>query len=544
MRTQHTDVVVIGTGAAGLLAALRAADHGADVVVLEKSSLVGGTTAVSAGGVWIPDHPHLSGDSREAARTYMCELAGPTRDEKLIDVYLETGPDMVRWVEENTPLRLHTVDRLPDYFPQHDGACPGGRTLDPGLYDTTRLGAWADALRRSPVFGNFPMSLREVLDWRITSHPSEMPIELLMERSGKGVVNYGAALVGPLLEAALERGIEPRLRSAAAKLIAEGGRVVAVEVESADGDYTLHTDLGVVLACGGFEWNAEMVERFLPYPVQPLSPPGNDGDGLRMAMALGADLVDLHEAWWCPALSKPGETYDGETFLRGDFTHRALPHGLVINGKGQRFVNEATNYHDFSKSFFELDAQGRPKNLPAWLVVDGRYLQRYSLFDQPPGAEPADWLVRAETIDDLAAELGVPTLALRDTVSRFNEFATCGVDRDFRRGDNIFDRLYGDPDHRPHPCLGTLEEPPFVAVPLTPGVLGTKGGLRVDKDGRVQHADGGSIAGLFAVGNVMVSCAGAGYPGGGTPIGIGMTFAYRAGRAVSTAARATGRLTA
>jgi succinate dehydrogenase/fumarate reductase flavoprotein subunit len=538
----ETDVVVIGTGGAGMTAALAASQAGAKVVIVEKSDKAGGTTAVSGGVLWIPTNHHMRaagiGDSRAEALAYVRRLADGRSDERLIEAFLDEGPAMLKFIEEVTPVRFTALPRYPDYHPEFEGAKPGGRSLDPGLFDTKQLGAWKDKLRRSPVFGMTAMSVTEATEWGVFSKPRALPFKLLGQRYSEGLVCYGGALAGGLLKAVLDRGLEPMLSTAARELVVDDGRVVGLRAEQAGKELVIAAKRGVILASGGFEWSRELTARFLGGLVtHPNSPPGNEGDGLKMAMALGADLGNMSEAWWCPSIDIPGEEYDGKPLHRGDFAIRSLPHSIIVNRRGQRFVNEAHNYNDMMKPFFAFDPvrYERP-NLPAWLILDQQFVDRYALLTVIPGMPVPEWIPRAPTLGELAAKLGIDGDGLLATVARFNGFATRGVDADFSRGQSLYDHFYGDPEHQPSPNLGTLEKAPFYALQVQPGAIGTKGGARVDTHAQVLHVRGVPIPGLYAAGNVMAGLTGPGYPGAGSTIGTAMTFGYIAGRAAARAA--------
>lgn len=531
----EADVVVIGTGGAGMAAALAAHDGGARVVILEKSSKAGGTTAVSGGVLWVPCNHHMQAagiaDSREEALRYVLRLADGRSDPALVEAFLDAAPRMLRWLEQRTPLRFQALARYPDYHPEHEGGKPGGRSLDPGLFDTNSLGPWKGKLRKSPVFGATAMSVTEATDWGVFARPLALPFELLGKRYAQGLVCYGAALSGGLLRGALDRGLEPRLGVAARELLVEEGRVVGVRAEADGKEQLLGARRGVVLASGGFEWSPRLCAQFLGGVLtHPNSPPGNEGDGLRMAMAAGADLGNMSEAWWCPSLAIPGEEYEGRPLFRGDFAIRSLPHSVIVNRAGRRFVNEAQNYNDLMKPFFAVDpvAYERP-NLPAWLIIDQQYVERYALLTVMPGQPVPDWIARADTLPGLAACLGIDAAGLAATIERWNGFARAGADPDFQRGASAYDHFYGDPAHRPNPNLGTLEKPPFFALEVHPGAIGTKGGARVDVHARVLDTSGRPIPGLYAAGNVMAGVTGPGYPGAGATIGTGMTFGFLAG---------------
>jgi succinate dehydrogenase/fumarate reductase flavoprotein subunit len=532
----EADVVVLGSGGAGLVAAIAAHEAGAKVALLEKTGKVGGATAVSGGVVWVPQNHHMPevdiADSRDEAIAYITRLADGRTPAELIARYVDVAPEMIRFVEERTPVKLTALRRYPDYHPEFPGGKPGGRSLDPGLFDTNELGPFKDRLRKSPIFGMTAMSITEATDWGVFSKPLSLPFDLLAKRFSQGLVCYGASLVGALLKGCLDRGIEPLLGAAARELVLEDGRVVGVRGERGCSEHLVRARKGVILASGGFEWSRELTSQFLNGPLtHPNSPPGSTGDGLRMAMSAGADLGNMSEAWWCPSLVVPGEEYDGAPLYRGDFAARSLPHSILVNRKGQRFVNEAHNYNDMLKPFFRFDEveYTRP-NLPAWLVLDQAFRDKYMLLTMVPGKPAPPWLPQAATLAELAAKIGVDAAGLEATVQRFNASAREGVDRDFRRGESLYDHFYGDPDHKPNPNLGTLEKPPFYAIEVHPGALGTKGGPRVDVDGRVLRAGGGVIEGLYAAGNVMAGVMGPGYPGAGATIGTAMTWGYLAAR--------------
>ncbi len=533
------DVLVIGSGAAGMTAALAAQQAGAKVVLVEKADKAGGTTAVSGGVLWIPTNHHMRehgiADSRAEALAYILRLADGRSDPALIGLFLDEAPRMLKFVEETTPLKFVALPKYPDYHPELEGAKPGGRSLDPGLFDTKKLGAWKERLRRSPIFGMTAMSVTEATEWGVFAKPRALPFKLLAQRFTDGLVCYGGALAGGLLSALLERGIEPQLSTAAKELLVDDGRVVGLRAEQAGKELVVGARRGVILASGGFEWSRELTARFLGGVLtHPNSPPGNEGDGLKLAMSVGADLGNMSEAWWCPSIAIPGEEYDGKPLNRGDFAIRSLPHSIIVNRAGKRFVNEAQNYNDLMKPFFAFDpARYERPNLPAWLILDAQFVERYALLTVIPGMPIPEWIPRAPTLAELGQKIGVNANALAETVARFNRYAERGVDDEFGRGQSLYDHFYGDPDHAPNPNLGTIEKAPFYALPVEPGAIGTKGGARVDGNAQVLHVRGAPIPGLYAAGNVMAGITGAGYPGAGSTIGAAMTFGYIAGRAAA-----------
>jgi 3-oxosteroid 1-dehydrogenase len=532
---QETDVLVVGTGGAGMTAALAAHAKGAKVTIIDKAPKVGGTTAVSGGVVWVPNNHHMSEvgvpDSREEALAYTRQLADGRSDDKLMQVFIDLAPEMIRFVEENTPLKFTALAKYPDYHPEFKGGKPGARSLDPGLFDTKLLGAWKDRLRKSPIFGMAVMTVSEATEWGVFSNPLKLPFKLLGKRLSEGLTSSGGSLTGGLLKGLLDKGIEPQLGVSAKELVVDNGRVVGLRAEQNGRELLIGARRGVILASGGFEWNQALCAQFLSGQLtHPNSPPGNDGVGLKMVMSLGADLANMSEAWWCPSIVIPGEEYDGRQLNRGDFAIRSLPHSIIVNRRGQRFVNEAHNYNDMMKPFFAFDPVSYERsNLPAYLVLDHTFVERYALLTSVPGMPLPEWVTRADTLEALAEKIGVDVKGLHATVARFNDFAREGVDKDFRRGESVYDHFYGDPANTPNPNLGAIAKPPFYALEVKPGALGTKGGAKVSPHAEVLRIDGGTIAGLYAAGNVMAGVTGPGYPGAGATIGTGMTFGYIAG---------------
>lgn len=525
---ERVDVVVVGSGGAALTAAITAADRGASVLVLERSDQFGGTTAYSGGKIWIPNNHHLRRlgipDSVERARTYLTQVLG-SDEAPMIEAFLAHGPAMVEYVERNTPLKFYPCTNYPDYHPEWDGATTGGRALDAEPFDASGLGEYLDRVRRSPVF--LPFTHREWERWRSLKN---FDWELIGERITNNVFTVGAAIVAALLQGCLERGIALRHRARAVRLVREGERVRGVEVDRDGERVTIEARRGVILACGGFEWNAELQRRFLRAPTSgAASPPWNEGDGIVMGAELGAQLGNLSEAWWMPLLQVPDESVDGRPLFRALISERGLPGSILVNRRGQRFVNEAHNYNDLSKAFQTFDpvAYDWP-NVPAWLVFDNRFRNRYSLATIMPGEPVPSWVIRAETPAALAAELGIEAAGLAATLERFNGFAHSGVDFDFRRGESRYDRYYGDSAVGPNPNLAPIDEPPFYAIAVLPGTIGTKGGLVTDTRARVLNVRGEVIPGLYAAGNLAAFWLGRGYPGPGASIGPGMTFGYLA----------------
>ncbi len=528
------DVVVLGTGAAGLTAALAAHDGGASVGLFEKASQVGGTSAWSGGMVWIPGNPHLGAlgltDSRQEALTYLESLSHGLVDPALAAAYVDTGPKVISWLEERTPAAFTIIKDFPDYHPQHPGAKPGGgRSMECPLFPFDQLGPWADRVSVGyQLSGNIMMSETSLG----RGAPGGVATQEMARRRVHDERGAGQGLVGALLRGCLDRGIEPRTESRAQALVVEAGRVVGARFEAATGPFEVGARGGVVLATGGFEHDPKLVRAFVRGPLdRAVSVPTNTGDGLRMAMRIGADLNNMREAWWVPTIDVVHPVAGVVPWqVNGE---RSRPHCIMVNRGGRRFTNEAANYNAFGAAFHVLDVSTfEYVNHPAWMVFDHHYLTRYGLAGHRPPASTPAWIIQASTVTGLADAIGVPTETLAATVSRWNEHAGHSADPDFGRGDSVFDRWWGDPAFGDSAAatIGPLDTAPFYAVQVHSGTLGTKGGPRTDPDARVLDVDGRIIPGLYAAGNAMASAMGMTYGGAGGTLGPAIVFGYLAGR--------------
>jgi succinate dehydrogenase/fumarate reductase flavoprotein subunit len=525
------DVVVLGTGAAGLTAALAAATAGARVGLFEKADQVGGTTALASAVVWLPDNRYAReagvADSREEGLAYLEALSHGMILPELAEAFVDTVDELAEWLEAETPCHLQLVPGFPDYHPEHPGGKPGGgRSVEPRLFSFAGIPEWVDRVVGTPRRMN-------VTDTPIGGGTGVVAPEVLAEREDRLVEGLGRALVGSLLAGCLEHGVEPVTGARAQRLLTEDGRVVGVAFE--DGREVRAG--AVVLATGGFEYDADLVRDFLRGPMRcPAGVPTNTGDGLRMAMRLGAGLGNMREAWWVPVMQLPGERPVGGNNVYLVLRERTLPRSIIVNGQGRRFTNEAANYNALGGAFHAFDpTEFRYVNQPCWLVFDEGFVQRYGCFGNGPGAPVPDHVTRADTLAELADRVGIPGDALEATVARWNELVARGHDDDFNRGDSAYDGYCGDRSQYPGPMatLGPLDEGPFYAVELIPSTLGTKGGPRTDVDGRVLDVDGDVIPGLLAAGNVMAGPTGMVYGGAGGTLGPAMVFGYRAGRAAA-----------
>ncbi|MFV2020155.1 FAD-dependent oxidoreductase [Micromonospora sp. LOL_023] len=533
---RRTDVVVAGTGAAGLTAALAAAASGLRVTILEKAPVIGGTTVVSGGSIWAPANRWLAEagvpDSRDDAVTYLRRLALGRVADQLIETFVDQVNPMLDLVVEHTGLRFTPNLEHPDYQPDLPGAHPGGRTLQSELFDATLLGELRGRLR--PTHSTVPVTKLELDQWGMDTL-DRWDWALIAERTAKGVVGMGAALVGELLYGCLRLGATVHTQTRAVRLHRTGGRVDGVTVTTPDGEVEIAAARGVVLASGGFEWDPAMVGRFLGVPMDaPASPPANAGDGLRMVMEVGAALGNMSEAWWGPMVYAAGDTYDGEPLFRPTSGLRALPGGIIVNRHGRRFSNEAMNYNDLGKAMAAFDPiRYEYGNLPCWLVFDDRFRSSYSVATATPDAPTPGWMATAPSLAELAAEVGIDPAGLADQVAEFNRHAEQGQDPQFGRGATAYDRYRGDPTVTPHRNLRPLGAGPYYAVRLHLGCLGTKGGPVCDEHGQVRDVAGDLIAGLYACGNVAASPFGPGYPGAGATLAAGMTYGFLSGRSLA-----------
>jgi 3-oxosteroid 1-dehydrogenase len=523
------DVVVLGTGGAGLTAALTAAVGGASVAVYEKSGTVGGTTAVSGGIVWIPAH-HRSPDGEltvEDAMRYLEAQSLGAMDTELVETLVRTGPEMLDFVEAHSELRFEIAEGFPDYKPELPGGRPsGGRSLNAKPFDLARLGDWRDRITSFPA------------DWSNVGIDAETRarIHASVDESLADPCVAGTALIAGLLKGLLDVGVVPVAEARAVELIASGGRIVGVRISHADKDLRVRARRGVVLGTGGFEWDPRLVEAHLRGPMHgPVSPPNNTGDGLRMAMAHGADLANMGEAWWVPIVQIPGDTIDGHQRSRSVRLERTRPRSIIVNRAGKRFLNEAGEYNSMAGPFHHLDPRFGYLNDPAWIVFDALHLKKYGFLGiEPDGAVP-DWYCKSADLAELGAKTGIDPEGLARTIDAWNHAVAGESDPDFGRGSSAYDSYWGD-NAAATPALQTLgpiDTAPYFAMPVTVGAMGTKGGPRTDGDGRVLHVNGQPIAGLYAAGNAMAGVTGKAYGGAGGTIGPAMVFGYRVGRALT-----------
>jgi len=558
---QQFDVIVIGSGAGGMTAALCAKGEGLSAVVLEKESVYGGTTAVSGGGIWIPCNDDIAknggSDSYAEALGYVKLLTEGEVPVPRIEAYLQNAPEMVRHLARKFGVVFRGVKLYPDYYPNKPGGKDGYRSMEPVEFNAALLGTEFDRLR--PAFAGTQVMGRMAMN-QVEAH--------VLFTKGKGWIGIvlkmmlrywldlgwrlktkrdrrltlGQALVAHLRHALLKQDVPVWLESGMEGLIEDNGRVAGVLVKQAGKTLRLRAKRGVVLASGGFENNQQMREQYLPKPTQANwtgAPRINNGDGIRAGLALGAKLGFMDLVWGSPTVHVPGAS--SQTTL---FVERCAPGCVIVNKKGKRFVNEAAAYPDVVTAMYRDDAQGNGC-VPAWFVFDANFRKKYpaGLFlpsqIQPDSALPKDWLdkvyFRADSLEALAAKIGVDAAGLKETTRKIGEYAKAGKDPEFGKGDTSIDRYYSDPTVGPNSCLGPVDTGPFYAIALYPGEIGTKGGLWCDERARVLREDGSVITGLYAIGNCSAAVMGKTYAGAGSTLGPAMTFGYIAARDLAAA---------
>ncbi len=528
----HFDVVVLGSGAAALAAAVSASGHGAETIgVFEKATVIGGTSAMSGGMIWIPGNHHMKNkllnDSREMALEYLGSLSHGRMRTDLLEAYVDVGPTMVQWFENNSEVVFEIVDNFPDYHPENPGGNQtGGRSLECPLFPFDELGEWANRISQSRQMSPFLLMNETTLG---RGPLDTAPKEVLKLRSEKNLRGCGQALIGRLVKSCLDRQIVIETEHQADELIIEQNNLRGVRFNTPSGIRDVKTQ-SVIIATGGFEWNKNLVNNFVRGPLQrPVSIETNTGDGLKMAMRAGAALGNMQEAWWVPVIDITND--EGATIPWMVNRERVNPRCIMVNKSGKRFANEAANYNAFGAAFHQLDpGTFEYQNIPAWMIFDQEYLVRFGLCRFRGEGQIPDWLTSASTLAELADLIGCDGVGLEETVECWNAQAADLDDGDFHRGKSVNDIHWGDGTKTIAATLGPIDKPPYYAVEVRPGALGTKGGPQTNANAQILDVDGEVIKGLYAAGNVMASAMGMAYGGAGGTLGPCMVFGFIAGK--------------
>ncbi|PZQ46453.1 MAG: 3-ketosteroid-delta-1-dehydrogenase [Rhodovulum sulfidophilum] len=540
---KRVDVLVVGSGT-GLAAALAAREKGLSVLVVEKTALVGGSTARSGGAYWVPGNRALRDGGADTARaeaeTYLDALVGDAAPRARREAFLDEGPAAIAMVERMTKLRFFWAEGYSDYHAERPGGSAAGRTCESLPFDMNLLGKEKSRLRRGDLRPPFPMPATGA-DYKWLNLTKRMPrkgLPIIARRMAQGLgglavgrhyVSGGQALAAGLFEGVIRAGIPVWTRARVVELVETGGRVAGAVVEQDGRRVTVTATRGVILAAGGYDHNTPMRVAYQSPSLaedHSLGAEGNTGDAIVLGQAHGADLRLMREAWWFPAVPQPAGSYPKILLAE-----RSLPGSLIVDRHGERFLDEAMDYMTFGQIVLRREAEGDPVG-PMWIVFDQAYRDSYLFAIEIAAGKPlprawydAGIAFKAESAAELARAAGLPEDRFAAALSRYNALCEAGRDTDFGRGDTAYDRYYGDPTVSPNPNLRPLSGA-LHAVRIVLSDLGTCGGLAADEKARVLRPDGAPIPGLYAIGNCAGNVFGHVYPGAGATIGQGLTFGY------------------
>lgn len=554
--TMEYDLIVVGSGAGGMAAAITASIEGRSVLLLEKTDRIGGSTAISGGAIWAPlnsqsgaaGHP----DTFDNAWTYLQNTVGDAADPEMQRTYLQAGAGMVDYFDKNTHVKLAARTFSPDYYPDRPGAAMGGRSLDPLMFDGRLLGKHFAELRdpmpEFMVLGGMMVTMTDAkhllavtksfTSWR---EGMKLVLRFFADRlrgyhRGTRLV-LGNALAARLFKTVLDRQIPFWLNCPMQSLVTEGGKVSGVKLLRDGQELTVSARCGVVIATGGFPWSPELRAKLYPTPTGAwsMSPQDNQGEGIQAALQAGAAMGSGHASagFWAPVsiLKRPDGTELRYPHLVWD---RAKPGLMAVNSAGKRFVNESTSYHEFVLGMYR--SHQTVPTFPACLICDSDFMERWGMGLVLPGGRPREHLVRAgylfkaDSLAELAQALGIDAAGLLASAQRFNELAAAGEDADFGKGSTAYNRYLGDADQKPNPCLGPLRTAPFYAVKVYAGDIGTAAGVRCNANAQALDEQGQVVSGLYMAGNDMHSVMGGQYPAPGITLGPALTFGWIAGR--------------
>ena len=567
MLEEAYDVVVVGSGAAALLAAVRVADAGADVLVIEKENRFGGNSAMSGGGIWVPNNSGMASihiaDSPEDAFAYLRAVIPDDQiSDATIQAYLQTAPLMIEYLRQ-VGVPYTPVEKYPDYYPDVTGWKAGGRTMDCAPLDGNELGEYFSHLREMPpqskAFSHVNLSITEAAQiqavakgWQkiamraLVRYFMDIPARLRSKRDRR--LCMGEALVGRLFVALRNRGVVLLMNTPVTALLHEDGRVGGVVATCNDGSVRkFRARKGVIVAAGGFERSAAMRREYLADPSSPdwsAGSAGNTGDLIRAGKQVGASIGRMREAWWAPTVR-----WKDRTIVL--FFEKSKPGLVIVDQTGQRFMNESITYNSYGKCMYGEDYSIKSR-VPAFVIFDSTYRKKYMFGGLLQSSMSPDWmnaaafgedglLTKASTLEELAVKLGIDAKGLQGTAEEMARFAKTGIDERFGRGGDEHDRMYGDEKVSPNPCLGPIDKGPFYGARVYPGDIGTKGGLVINDDAQVVDEAGVPIEGFYAAGNSTASIMGDVYPGAGCTLGPALTMGFRAANHIM--ASNSGRLT-
>ncbi len=552
----EVDWLVVGSGAAGMTSALIAHDLSARTLIIEKSGLYGGSTALSGGALWIPDNPLMRRlgieDSREEALHYLEGITEGLTSRTRLDAYLDGANALVEYLEAKTQVKFTCLTEYPDYYPESAGGRPGARTIEPQAFDAMELGdEYAHQLQMEPYLFLMNIVSMTAGDMKIMLRGGWPMLSFLLKDFFRWLFHFrarlrwglrttiltlGSSLIGRLRASLLDRDVPLWRDCPLAELIQENGRVIGAVARREGRPVRIRAHKGVLLAAGGYERNAALRKRVQPAPTGDqwaLGCESNTGDTIDLGVAVGASIELMDEAWWCPVFKAD----DGAPHI--SVVEKGMPNSIMVNSRGERFMNEAAPYNDVVKSMYANHQPETAASIPCYMIFDRSYRMKRPCGALQPGYSMPDWslppslrsfLYKGRTLRELAEKLGIDANGLEASVARYNGMCPSGQDLDFGRGSSAQDRFYSDPYCRPNPCMGPVETAPFYAVKIFPGDLGTKGGFRTDEHGRVLRENDEAIPGLYAAGNASASIMGRSYPGAGGTIGPAMTFGYVAAR--------------
>ncbi|MCB2073191.1 MAG: FAD-dependent oxidoreductase [Novosphingobium sp.] len=544
MADENFDIAIVGSGVGGLTATIAAKLAGMQPVLLEKREVIGGSSALSGGVLWLPNNPLMQrdgiADSRESALTYLANFvpegdvcSTPARREAFVDA---VAPLVELMQSQDIPLLR--CDGYSDYYDMLPGGNATGRSLEAKVFNANRLGEW----KKKFTSQNFPIPARASesakltllgVSWEGRMKAAQVGLRAAWGKlSGQAIYSSGAALQGRLLEVALRLGCDIRVNAGLTGLETENGRVTGVHVTLDGRPETIRARRGVLISAGGFARNAAMRKQYQQEPISSdwtHANPGETGEAIEAMANAGAALGYMDESWWIPTFANP-DVPEGSNQIMPEL-HK--PHVVVVDHSGQRFVNESENYMAFGRACYARDKT--VPAIPAWAVMDADHRKRYTFGFAMPGRVPKDWLKKGlakqdNTIAGLARQCGIDPAALEATISRWNEMCETAVDEDFGKGSSTYNRYYGDPTNLPNPCMGPVAKPPYWAAPLQIGDVGTCGGAVTDEHARVLRPDGSAIDGLYASGNCAAPIAGPHYVGAGHSIGCSAIFGMLAAR--------------